>query len=83
MKGKELFKNEGRYYPLIVSINYNSHGQNYAFICYCVFVENGKKKISGVRTIKQVVLIAGLPFEIKSIYGLSNPDELNGEVNDI
>lgn len=25
---------------------------------------------------KQVVLINGLPFEIKSIYGLQNPDEI-------
>lgn len=26
LKGHELAKNEGRYYPLIVSINYNSKG---------------------------------------------------------
>ena len=26
LKGQELAKNEGRYYPLIVSINYNSKG---------------------------------------------------------
>ena len=39
----ELTKNTEKYYPLIVSINYNSEGQNYAFICYCVFVVNGNR----------------------------------------
>ena len=45
-------KNTDKYYPLIVSINYSSQGQNYAFICYCVFVKNGDQLITGVRTVK-------------------------------
>ena len=48
----DLIKNSDKYYPLVVSINYSSQGQNYAFICYCVFVVNGDKFITGVRTVK-------------------------------
>lgn len=83
MKNYDLFKETGTYYPLVVSINYNSEGQNYAFICYCVFTKDGNNKITGTRTIKQLVLIAGMPFEIKSIYGLKNENELDDQVKDV
>ena len=43
------------------------------------------KKITGARTVKQVILVNGLPFEIKNIFGLSNPDEINsvGQASEI
>ena len=78
-----MTKETGSYYPLVASINYNTKGQNYAFILYCVFTKDGSKKINGVRTVKQLVLINGMPFEIKSIYGLSNKNELEDKVADV
>lgn len=33
----ELTKRTDTYTPLIISINYQMQGQNYAFIDYCVF----------------------------------------------
>lgn len=48
----ELTKNEGKYYPMILSINYNENGQNYAFISYCVFVKDSQQKITGARSVK-------------------------------
>ena len=37
-------------------------GFDYAFISYCVFVRDSKKDITGARSVKQIVLINGLPF---------------------
>jgi len=37
-------------------------------------VRDSEKKITGARSVKQIVLIDGLPFQIKSIFGLSHPD---------
>ena len=64
---------------MIISINYNQGGQNFAFIDYCVFVMDSQKKITGARTVKQIILINGLPFEIKSIFGLSSPEEIENK----
>jgi hypothetical protein len=40
-------------------------------ISYCIFVLDSQKNITGAKCQKQVVLINGLPFEIKSIYGMA------------
>lgn len=72
--GYELFATQGGYYPLIISINYQENKQPYAMISYCVFTKNGNNDITGLRVLKQVVLINGLPFEIKSIYGMVEDD---------
>ena len=58
----DLTKNDSKYTPLIISINYSENGQNYAFISYCVFVRDSKNAITGARSVKQIVLINGLPF---------------------
>ena len=52
LEKNELCKNSGKYYPMILSINYNESGKNYAFISYCVFVMDSQKKITGARSIK-------------------------------
>jgi len=39
----ELFKNDIKFTPLVISINYNEGGQNFAFISYCVFVKDSNK----------------------------------------
>jgi len=44
-------------------------------ISYCVFTIDSQKNITGARVIKQVVLINGLPFEIKSIYGMTEESD--------
>lgn len=75
----ELTKRSDAYTPLIISINYQAQGHNYAFIDYCVFTIDSQKKITGARSVKQVVLVNGMPFEIKSIFGLTNPDEINSQ----
>ena len=43
---------------------------------YGVFQKNGEGNISGARIVKQVVLINGMPFEIKSIYGMVQDDDV-------
>mmetsp|Transcript_18889 Transcript_18889/g.32257 ORF Transcript_18889/g.32257 Transcript_18889/m.32257 type:complete len:157 (-) Transcript_18889:292-762(-) len=70
LKNQELVKHDDKYFPMIISINYNKNGQNFAYISYCVFVKDSMSKITGARSIKQIVLINGLPYQIKSIYGL-------------
>jgi len=74
MKKYELFDNKENYFPLIMSINYQDAGKNIAFICYCIFTKNSEGDVNGIRVIKQVVLINGIPFMIKSIYGLKPPE---------
>ena len=69
--GFELTKSANSYHPLISSINYNEGKKPYAMISYCVFTLDSQKAVTGARVIKQVVLINGLPFEIKSIYGMA------------
>lgn len=63
------------YHPLIISINYNEGSSPYAMISYCVFTVDSQKTITGARVVKQVVLINGLPFEIKSIYGMAEESD--------
>lgn len=48
-------------------------------ISYCVFTKNSENEVSGLRVLKQVVLINGFPFEIKSIYGMAEDDAEDGE----
>jgi hypothetical protein len=45
-------------------------------ISYCIFVLNSQKNITGAKCQKQVVLINGLPFEIKSIYGMAEEHDV-------
>ena len=44
-------------------------------LTYVVFQRDGNQNINGCHVDKQVVLINGLPFEIKSIYGLQNEED--------
>jgi len=44
-------------------------------ISYCSFMLDGDKNVSGVRVLKQTVLINGLPYEIKTIYGMADEHE--------
>lgn len=79
--GFELSKPTGSYYPLILSINYQEGNQPFAMINYCSFTLNSEHSITGVRVLKQVVLINGMPFEIKTIYGMAEEHEAEeGEV---
>jgi len=73
--GFELTQAAGMYHPLIISINYNEGSSPYAMISYCVFTVDSHKTITGARVVKQVVLINGLPFEIKSIYGMTEESD--------
>jgi len=41
---------------------------------YCTFQRDGDQNINGVHVVKQVALINGLPFELKSIYGMAAED---------
>ena len=43
-------------------------------ISYAVFTLGTNKEITGVKLIKQVVLINGMPFELKTIYGMVAED---------
>lgn len=66
----ELTKAVKDYYPMIVSINYQDNGQQFAMLTYLTFTRDGNQNINGCHVEKQVVLINGLPFEIKTIHGL-------------
>jgi hypothetical protein len=77
MTAFELSKVVKDYYPMIISINYTDNGQQYAMMSYCTFLKNGEGKINGVQVQKQVVLIHGLPFEIKTVYGAVNEDDVH------
>ena len=39
----DLTKNDTKYTPLIISINYSEDNKSYAFISYCVFTRDSKK----------------------------------------
>lgn len=79
----ELTKCVKDYSPLIISINYTDKGKQYAMISYGVFKKNGEGSINGAQIIKQVILINGMPFELKSIYGMVEEGEtVTGESAD-
>lgn len=72
---QKLNANTHEYFPMVISINYNQNGQNFAFIAYYTFILGGGQGVSSrtptaVKLIKQCIIVNGLPFEIKSIYGL-------------
>jgi len=48
----ELFKNDEKYYPMVLSINYSLQGKNYAYINYCNFTADGNKQINGAKVVK-------------------------------
>lgn len=73
--GFELTKPTGSYFPLIISINYQEGNQPFAMISYCSFTMDSNQNVSGVRVLKQTVLINGLPYEIKTIYGMAEDHE--------
>ena len=70
----ELCKAVKDYYPMIISVNYQdeSTGVQYAMMTYCKFQKDGQGAINGVHVLKQVILINSLPFEIKTIYGMTS-----------
>lgn len=73
--GFELTQAANSYHPMIISINYSEDRNPYAMISYCVFTVDSNKNITGARVVKQMVLINGMPFEIKSIYGMSEDSD--------
>lgn len=53
----ELTKMVNDYTPLIISLNYNDSGKQYAMISYAVFIKNAEGTITGARIEKQIVLV--------------------------
>jgi hypothetical protein len=58
---------------MVVSINYTNFGNQMAYISYFVFTLDSKKVPNGVKCVKQIIIVNGMPFEIKSIFGLETP----------
>ena len=56
-------------------MNYTDGGSQFAMMSYATFSKDGNGTINGAHINKQVVLINGLPFEIKSIYGMTQQDD--------
>ena len=80
----DLMRADSKYTPLIISINYtDDKGRNNAYIDYFVFSEDFGGKIVSARSFKQLVLVNGMPFQIKSIFGLAKPDELEPEAVEV
>jgi hypothetical protein len=79
IKSYELYQVYHNYYPLVFSINYQKDGRLFAFINYGHFAKDQQGMIKGAHITKQVILINGIPFEIKSIYGLNINGAAEGE----
>lgn len=54
----ELCKMVMDYAPLVISLNYNYEGTQYAMISYGVFTKNSAGDITGARIEKQVVIVS-------------------------
>ena len=42
---------------MIISVNYQDNGAQYAMMTYCTFTKDGDQNINGVHVTKQVALI--------------------------
>lgn len=54
----ELTKSIKDYYPMIISVNYQDNGAQYAMMTYCTFTKDGDQNINGVHVVKQVALVS-------------------------
>ena len=54
----ELTKMVNDYSPLVISLNYNDSGKQYAMISYGIFNKNAEGTITGARIEKQIVLVS-------------------------
>ena len=54
----ELTKSIKDYYPMIISVNYQDNGAQYAMMTYCTFTKGGDEQINGVHVSKQVALVS-------------------------
>ena len=66
LAAEELTRSLNDYHPLIISINYNDNGRQYAMMSYGVFTKDGDQNITGARIEKQVVLVSVWCREILS-----------------
>ena len=48
----ELTKSIKDYYPMIISVNYQDAGAQYAMMTYCTFTKDGSQNINGVHVVK-------------------------------
>jgi hypothetical protein len=58
----ELFNIKDDYTPLIISLNYKENAKKYAFISYFIFIKDSSNTISGVKNIKQIIIIDGITY---------------------
>ena len=93
LRSYELFSVFHTYFPLVISVNYQKDTKYFAFISYGHFQKDKSGNITGAHIAKQVVLVSnllevnttqinGIPFEIKSIYGLTNETDKGAEKGD-
>ena len=75
MAGYGLDKIVRDYYPLIISVNFADEGQQYCLLHFGVFEQDANKNITGIDIKQTHVIINGLPFEIKTIYGLEQDQD--------
>jgi hypothetical protein len=54
----ELGKIIKEYAPIVISLNYNDNGQQYAQINYGVFTKNAQGDVNGVKIEKQIVIVS-------------------------
>lgn len=43
---------------MIISVNYQDNGAQYAMMTYCTFTKDGDQNINGVHVVKQVALVS-------------------------
>lgn len=75
----ELSKSIKDYHPLIISLNYNDNNKQYAMMSYATFIKDSNQNITGARVTRQVCIVNGVPFEIKTIFGLEEHVEHGSE----
>ena len=55
---------------MIISVNYTKDKKQYAFLSYYVFETTPQNFPKAAKNVKQIIIVNGMPFQIKSIFGL-------------
>ena len=51
---------------MIISVNYQDNGAQYAMMTYCTFTKDGAGDINGVHVCKQVVLVSDQFYHLQA-----------------
>lgn len=58
LANQNLTSSSEKYFPMIISINYEEDGDQYAYISYFVFTKNSQGDITAAKSVKQIVIVS-------------------------